>query len=64
MSQCKSCGRSLSADEMSLYMKIVDIGASSYLCIDCLGDFLDCETELLQKKIIHYRNMGCTLFAR
>ena len=62
MPYCKKCGRAVTGDEMGLYMKLVNRGATSYLCIDCLADFFGCEKELLERKIEHFRNIGCTLF--
>ncbi len=62
MSQCKECGRELTANDMGLYMKLINRGAREFMCIDCLANFLQCDVVLLEKKIVHFKNMGCTLF--
>ena len=62
MNRCKSCGRDLLPDEIGLYKKIVNRGATEYLCMTCLADKFECSEELLKRKIEHFRNMGCLLF--
>ncbi len=62
MSRCVKCGRELVPDEIGLHKKLIHRGASEYMCMTCLARFFDCSEELLQKKILRFREMGCTLF--
>ncbi len=64
MSQCKQCGRELTADEIGLHKKLINRGATEHLCMTCLAEFFSCSEELLKKKIEHFRNMGCLLFSK
>lgn len=62
MEKCEKCGRQLKADEISLYFKLVDREAKSFLCIDCLAKKMKVTREMLEKKIEYFREIGCTLF--
>jgi len=59
---CRNCGRSLSVDEIGLYKKMVNRGATSYLCITCLAEHFNCSEYDLRERIEYFRKMGCTLF--
>ena len=63
MSRCKQCGRELTDDEIGLHKRMINRGATEHLCLTCLAGFFSCSEELLQKKIAHFRSMGCRLFA-
>ena len=56
------CGRDLSADEIGLHKKMINRGAETFLCIDCLAAFFHCEVSLLEQKIEQFREQGCMLF--
>ena len=62
MSKCVKCSKELVPDEIGLTKKLINRGATEFYCIDCLAEKFECSTELLEKKIEHFRNMGCTLF--
>ncbi len=62
MDVCKDCGKALSGDEIGLHKKMVNRGATEYYCMDCLSRFTGLKVETLQKKIVQFRAMGCTLF--
>ena len=64
MSVCKKCGRELTADEIGLHKKMINRGDTEFLCITCLSEFFSCTEDLLRNKIVHFRNMGCLLFAK
>lgn len=64
MANCEKCGRPLTNDEIGLHKKMINRGATSFMCLSCLADFFDCEEQLLLKKITHFRNMGCMLFTQ
>lgn len=63
MAVCKDCGRNLTNDEIGLYKRVINRGAGEYSCITCLSRFFGCSEEILQKKITHFKEMGCALFA-
>ena len=33
-----------------------------FFCLECLAEFLECETDDLIAKIEEFKNEGCTLF--
>lgn len=64
MALCKDCGRTLMADEIGLTQKMVNRGATEFMCITCLSKFFSCEEELLFRKIEEFRALGCMLFSK
>ena len=60
--RCKTCGRKLVNDEIALYKRMVNRGATEYLCLTCFAAYYRVTEELLHEKIEHFREMGCTLF--
>lgn len=62
MAECIECGRSLTTDEIGLHKKMINRGATEYMCISCLAQFYHCGEDLLRKKIEQFREQGCTLF--
>ncbi len=63
MAQCMKCRRELTVDEIGLHKKMINRGATEYMCITCLAEFYHCEEALLEKKIEQFREWGCMLFA-
>jgi len=62
METCIQCGAPLTSDEVGLTKKLINRGATSFLCIHCLAKEFGVSEELLQEKIMQFRAMGCTLF--
>ena len=62
MLTCITCGRPLEKDEVALTKKLINRGATQYLCFDCLANKFEVTREDLEKKIEEFRQMGCTLF--
>ena len=62
MSQCMECGCELTQDEVGLHKKMINRGATQFMCITCLANFYHCEEELLLRKIEQFREDGCMLF--
>ncbi len=62
--ECKSCGSSLSKDEIAIYKRLIDRGApnSDCVCKRCLAARLQVSVEAIDKKIEHFKSIGCTLF--
>ena len=59
---CSQCGRPLVPDEIGLTKKMINRGTDHYFCLSCLARHFDVSEEMLRKKIIEFREMGCTLF--
>lgn len=61
---CKKCGKKdLSGDELAIYRKLVNRGATEFLCIDCLAEYFNCDRKEIEDRIKYYRESGsCTLF--
>lgn len=59
---CKKCGRHLTHNEIGLHKKLFNRGADSFYCIDCCAEYFEVSKELLEKKIVQFKEMGCTLF--
>lgn len=62
MANCKNCGKELENDEIGIYKRMVNRGATEYLCIKCLAEYFKISEDLVREKIEHFRNMGCLLF--
>ena len=63
MSVCKKCGAELSRDEIAIYKRMVNRGATEYLCIRCFAEYYNVTEQLVREKIEHFKRQGCTLFA-
>ena len=62
MSNCKKCGKELSGNDIGLTKKLINRGATEFLCINCIAEKFDCSKELLEEKIKQFKESGCTLF--
>ncbi len=62
MSQCKNCGRTLTADDIGATRRFINRGATEFLCIPCLAKHLGVSESFLRDKIEYFRRQGCTLF--
>ena len=59
---CRQCGRDVTKDEIGLTKKLINRGATEFLCLDCLARQFSVDPALLREKITQFRAMGCTLF--
>ncbi len=59
---CKKCGKELTPDEIGATKKLVNRGAAVYYCLDCLAEAFEITREDIEKKIVYFKEMGCTLF--
>lgn len=60
---CFRCDKELFADDIAIYRKLVNRGASEFLCMDCLAEDFKCTRQDIEKLIDYYRKSGqCTLF--
>ena len=65
MARCRKCNEKLSADERAVYKRLIDRSAADpdLLCRCCLAASLGVTPEVIDRKIEHFRSVGCTLFA-
>ncbi len=56
------CGAPLSPDEVGLTKKLVNRGATEYLCFACLGSHFRLSRETLDDFVRQFRERGCSLF--
>ena len=62
MLTCAQCGRALTRDEVGLTKKLINRGATRYLCIDCLAKHFQVTRQDLERKVEEFRQRGCTRF--
>ena len=64
MAICNKCGRELHKDERAIYKRLINRGASEdeLLCKGCLAEHLGVTESVIDDKIKHFREIGCTLF--
>ena len=56
------CGRPLSRDEIGLHKKMINRGATTYMCLSCLAAYFDVGEQKLKDQIEVFRKSGCLLF--
>lgn len=59
---CKTCGRPLTHDEVAVTKKLINRGATEFLCVDCLARHFEVRPEDIHERIRHFKETGCTLF--
>ena len=59
---CKICGREVTRDEIGLTKKLINRGATEFLCMTCLAEKFDMTEAECQTLIDHFREAGCHLF--
>ena len=62
MTCCKKCEKPLLCDEIAIYRRLIHRDAQEYLCKKCLADELGVQEAEIDKKIEHFKSIGCTLF--
>ena len=60
--KCIKCGRELTYDETALHRKMINRGATEFMCIDCLAKHFGTTVEKLKERIEYFRKTGCSLF--
>ncbi len=61
-SRCLRCGNALTPDDTGAHRKLVNRGATAFICVRCLAGFLGVTEPFLREKIEYFRASGCTLF--
>lgn len=59
---CKECGRPLTHDEVAVTRKLINRGATEFMCVDCLARYFEVKPQDIEERIRHFKGMGCTLF--
>ncbi|MBO4406811.1 MAG: hypothetical protein J5849_03855 [Clostridia bacterium] len=59
---CVRCGAPLDRDDMGATKKLINRGATSFLCVKCLALHFSVEEKLIREKIEAFKKDGCTLF--
>lgn len=59
---CIKCGKKLKNLDVALHKKMINRGATSWMCIECLSDYIGVSTDELKKKAEYFKKQGCTLF--
>lgn len=60
---CSMCGRpSLDKDTIGVNKKLLGTSVKSFLCMDCLANYLGCTPSDILEKIEEFKAEGCKLF--
>ncbi len=59
---CVRCGQPVTGDEIGLTKKLINRGATEWLCYGCMSRRFDVTVDVLRRKVEEFREMGCTLF--
>lgn len=62
MLTCIQCGKQLNRNDIGFHKKMVNRGAESFCCIDCLCRHFGLTRDRAEKMIARFRQSGCTLF--
>lgn len=63
MVECVICGtKELDKDTIGINKKLLGTKITSYYCLNCLADYLECTVEELLDKIEEFKEEGCKLF--
>ena len=62
MEECIACRKPVNSDEIAMTRKLINRGATSFLCLPCLAERFEATLEELQERMQAFKEMGCTLF--
>ena len=62
MEECIVCRKPVNSDEIAMTRKLINRGATSFLCLPCLAKRFEATLEELQERMQAFKEMGCTLF--
>ena len=59
---CTACRKPVTSDERAMTRKLINRGATQYLCLPCLARRFDATLGELLERMQAFKDMGCTLF--
>lgn len=59
---CITCGEELCNDDIGFHKKMVNRGATEFMCVKCLSEYFGLTEEKSRELIARFRSEGCTLF--
>lgn len=62
MEYCITCDKELTNDDIGFHKKMINRGATEYMCIQCIADYYGITVEKAHEMIERFREQGCTLF--
>lgn len=60
--KCIKCGAALGKDDIGAHKKLVNRGASAFMCVKCLAEHFGVPERKIREKIEEFRAQGCLLF--
>lgn len=60
--QCYVCDIELKRDEIALCKKLLGRNIEKFMCTNCLAEYIDTTKEILEEKILEFKEQGCVLF--
>ncbi len=60
--RCIKCNGPFGSYDVALHKKMVNRGATEFMCSACLARWLGITEEALLQKIDQFKKQGCTLF--
>ena len=62
MEHCIACHSPVTSDEVAMTRKLINRGATQYLCLPCLARRFEVALPDLLERMQAFKDMGCTLF--
>lgn len=62
--RCKTCGVLLSSDEVAVTKKLINRGATEFMCVSCLAKWFEVTEDAIRERIEYFRSSGCILFEK
>ena len=59
---CKQCAQRLTRDEVAVTKKLINRGATEFMCAKCLADYYNVDESAVRERMEYFRSTGCTLF--
>ena len=60
--ECIKCGKVLTNLDISIHKKMINRGATTFQCIDCLCEYMSINREDILEKARYFQKQGCLLF--
>ena len=62
--RCRACDQDITdKNTIGLNKKLIGRQVKSFLCMDCIANYLNLTVEELKEKIEEFKDEGCTLFS-